>query len=112
MHLSQTPAVIVTACLKNLLERARDMTHDISLSGHTAEQAITERLFRASMDVQCALAMITEERTATLLRQTVDNLDLSIKQVQERALEQQDWPGRVDLPEFDRPEAVVRGRAA
>jgi len=88
------------------------MTHDTLLSEHTAEQAIIERLFRASMDVQCALSMAGEERIATLLRQTVDNLDQSIKKVQERVLEQQDWPGRVGLPEFDRPEAVVQGRAA
>jgi len=88
------------------------MTNDTMLSEHTAEQAIIERLFRASMDVQCALSMAGEERIATLLRQTVDNLDLSIKKVQERALEQRDWTERIDLPEFGRPEAVVRGRAA
>jgi hypothetical protein len=88
------------------------MTHDTLLSEHTAEQAIIERLFRASMDVQCALSMAGEEHIATLLRQTVDDLDQSIKKVQERALDQQDRTERIDLPEFDRPEAVVQGRAA
>jgi hypothetical protein len=83
------------------------MTHDALLSERTAEQAIVERLFRASMDVQCALSMVAEERTAVLLRQTVDNLDVSIKQVQERALGRWDWSGRVDLPEFDWPGAVA-----
>lgn len=68
------------------------MVQEISLSEHTAEQAIIERLFRASMDVQCVLSMIRDESTAGLLRQIVDHLDLSIKQVQRLALEQGEQP--------------------
>ena len=74
------------------------MTHETLLSEHTAEQAIIERLFRASMDVQCALSMIREERTAVLLRQIIDHLDISIKQVQSLALDQSEQPQVVDLP--------------
>jgi hypothetical protein len=110
-HLSQPPAVIAAASLKNPLERLRGMTHDTSLSEDTAEQAIIERLFRASMDVECALSMVCEERTAALLRQVIDHLDFSIKHVQGRALDQRKRPQRIDLPAPDLPEAVARVRA-
>ena len=84
------------------------MAYDTSLSEDTAEQAIVERLFRASMDVECALSMVGEERTAVLLRQVIDHLDLSIKHFQGRALGQQERPQRVDLPAPDLLEAVAR----
>jgi hypothetical protein len=76
------------------------------LSEHAAEQATIERLFRASMDVQCAMSMIDEESTIALLRQTIDNLDLSIKQVQGRALDQGDRSETTGPPE-----PVVRDQA-
>ena len=51
------------------------------------------------MDVQCAMSMIDEESTIALLRQTIDNIDLSIKQVQGRALAQGDQPEGTGPPE-------------
>jgi hypothetical protein len=84
------------------------MSHERFLNGHATEQAAVERLFRASMDVQCALSMIGDEHTTALLLQTIDNLDLSIKQVQGRALDQWDLPERIDPSEPGRPEAVVQ----
>jgi hypothetical protein len=63
------------------------MPYSTSLSDHCAEQAIVERLFRASLDLHSALSIIREERTANLLREAIDRLDQSIKQVQSRALD-------------------------
>lgn len=87
------------------------MTHETILSEYAAEQAAIERLFRASMDVQCAMSMIGDEHTTTLLRQIIDNLDLSIKEVQGRSPDQRDRPERIDLSEPGLPEAVVRVQA-
>jgi hypothetical protein len=87
------------------------MTHDTSLSEHPAEQAIIERLFRASMDVECALSMVGEERTAALLRQVIDHLDLSIKCVQARALDQQERTQGIDVPAPEMLEAGAQVRA-
>lgn len=57
------------------------------LSERSAEHAIIERLFRASLDVHSALSLVSEERIACSLRQVIDHLDHSIKQVQGRALD-------------------------
>jgi len=63
------------------------MPHVTLLSKHGAEHAIVERLLRASMDVHSALSLVGEKRTVQLLRQVIDDLDHSIKQVQSRALD-------------------------
>lgn len=63
------------------------MPHVTLLSKHGAEHAIVERLLRASMDVHSALSLVVEKRTVQLLRQVIDDLDHSIKQVQCRALD-------------------------
>ncbi len=60
------------------------MPYVTSLSEHGAENAIIERLFRASLDVHSALSLVAEERTGRLLRQVIDQLDHSIMQVQGR----------------------------
>jgi hypothetical protein len=58
----------------------------------TGEHAIVERLLRASVDIYGALALVREQRTGRLLREAVDCLDESIKQVQARALDAQLGP--------------------
>ena len=63
------------------------MPYVTSLSEHGAENAIIERLFRASLDVHSALSLVPEERTVRLLRQVIDQLDHSIMQVQGWALD-------------------------
>jgi hypothetical protein len=68
------------------------MPYVTSLSEHGAENAIIERLFRASLDVHSALSLVAEERTGRLLRQVIDQLDQSIMQVQGRALDLESQP--------------------
>ncbi|MBS2966180.1 hypothetical protein KGA66_24250 [Actinocrinis puniceicyclus] len=65
---------------------AQQMTDTGTLSSQSAEHAIVQRLFRASMDVHSALSLVNEERTAVLLRQAISHLDDSIKQVQSNTL--------------------------
>jgi hypothetical protein len=69
------------------------------LSEHDIENAIVQRLFRASLEIHSALSIVRDERTAILLRQAIDRLDRSIRQVQH---------GAADRPLRSRPQ---RGRS-
>jgi hypothetical protein len=74
------------------------MPHLAPMSKHGADHAIIERLFRASLEVHSALSIAAEQRTVCLLRQTIDHLDRSIKQVQSRALDLELRPPRGPTP--------------
>jgi hypothetical protein len=71
------------------------MNNATLLSAESADHAIVRRLFRASMEVQSALSIVSEERIAALLREVTGLLDESIKQVQVNALRQRHGPSTV-----------------
>ena len=86
------------------------MNDAVSLS---AEHAIVQRLFRASMDVQSALSIVREEPIAALLCEAAGLLDESIRQIQVSALRQRRGPPKAPSVVSARTRLrMLRGRQA